>query len=482
MHQCLFPGQSNLKITKEMNSFRHLCALILLLTCPVLTGQVVKISGSGTGYAGTEMRILTLTDPITKSRQPVTRIICDDKGSFSFSVPVKGTATIFIRAGIYTWYFYAAEGKEYQLKLAEYIPKPPEEEQNPFFEEVRRMPEVVNDTSDINNLIRKFDAEYDPAFNRIADRVAYNIKRSDIPLIIGKLNALSFPGMSRIFSDFIKFRMIMINMVGSGEYSGRMEDSVMINREFVPDNPAYLDLLEQRFSGYFTSVLNGPGKNDFIKAIANSSLDDLKQVISKDGKVSDEQLGEYIIMLNLYPSWYDGSIPSGNILSLISNLKSQGASKYIRDLAGVITGRLLALSPGSQAPGFILKDANGNQNSVTGFGGKYLLLSFMRSDNSSAMSEYSILNSWINKYSANIRVVTILTDKDFASASARMKSAGFSWTMLDGSSQDIIEYLYNVKMYPTFTLIGPDGKIVNGVCPLPSENLERTLAKIPQIQ
>jgi hypothetical protein len=91
------------------------------------------------------------------------------------------------------------------------------------------------------------------------------------------------------------------------------------------------------------------------------------------------------------------------------------------------------------------------------------------------MAEYSILKSWYKKYSANLQVVTVLTDKDFVSASARMKSAGFSWILLDGSSQDMTEYLYNVKMYPTFTLVGPDGKIIISSCPYPSENLERTI-------
>ena len=34
----------------------------------------------------------------------------------------------------------------------------------------------------------------------------------------------------------------------------------------------------------------------------------------------------------------------------------------------------------------------------------------------------------------------------------------------------------DAKMYPTFTLVGPDGMIVTGGCPFPSENLERIIA------
>jgi hypothetical protein len=472
----LFPKQSNLKTTRGMNNLKFRYLLALILVTHVLSAQYVRISGSGKGYAGAELRIFTLTDPVTKSHKPYTRIVCDEKDSFSLSVPVKGTGTIFIRAGVYTWYLYAEEGKEYQIRMADFIPKPPGEDQNPFFEEVRMIPEVLNDTADINNLIRKFDAEYDQAFNRIADRVVYNVKRSDIPSIIEKLNSLSTPGMPPFFTEFVKFRMIMINMVGSGEYSGRVEDSVMINRKFVPENPAYPDLIEQRFSGYFASVLNGPYKNDFIRAVAGSSLTDLKKAILLDGKVSNEQLVEYILLLNLYPAMFDGSIPAGNIISLVTSVKSDGSTAYIKELAGIILERMTVMYQGSKAPEFSLTDQGGNKKTMAGFAGKYVLLGFARSDNAAAIAEYGILNSWYRKYASNLQVVTILTDKNFSSASVRMKNAGFGWIMLDGSSADMVEYLYNVKMYPAFTLVGPDGKIVIGSCPYPSENLEKILA------
>jgi hypothetical protein len=459
-----------------MNNFRIGVVLAILLICPVLSGQNVKISGSGKGYAGAEMRIFTQTDPITRSNKPFKRITCDDSGSFTVSVPVKGTGTVFIRAGIFTWYLYVTGGKEYRVRMDDYIPMPAEEEQNPFFEEVKMIPEVVNDTADINNLVRRFDSEYDPAFNRIAGRVAYNTKREDIPEIIEKLNSLSSPGMPVFYNDFVKFRMIMINMVGSGEYSGRIEDSVMINREFVPENPAYTDLIEQGFRGYFPTVLNGPYKNDFINAIASSSAGDLRNVILHNGRVSDRELAEYIILLNLYPAWYDGSIPAENIMNLITSLRNGGSSEYIRELAGVISERLVTLSPGYPAPEFVLKDEAGKEQTLTGFRGKYLLLSFTRSDNTSVMAEYGILNSWYKKYSANLQVITVLTDRNFPSALKRMRSAGFGWTMLDGSLQDMTEYLYNVRMYPSFILIGPEGITVTGSCQYPSENLERILA------
>jgi len=234
--------------------------------------------------------------------------------------------------------------------------------------------------------------------------------------------------------------------------------------------------LEQRFSGYFSSVRNGPAGKDFINAIYSSSLTDLEKSIMNDGMVTNMELAQYIILLNLFPAWYDGSIPKENISNLISSMKADGSTEYIKDLAAIISERIFTLCQGYPAPEFKLMDSEGNDRTLAGFGGKYLLLSFARSDNASVMAEFGILNTWYKKYSSNLQVITILTDSDFAKGVARMKNAGFEWMLLNGYMQDLVEYNYNVRMYPAFIIIDPEGKTVSPGAPFPSENLERSLA------
>lgn len=456
--------------------------LFWLLTASIIQsvqGQDVKISGSGIGYSGAELRIFKQSDPVSGSLIPLARIRCDQEGRFSYALPVKETEKIFINAGIFSFFFFASSGTDYELKLPDLVLKTAEDEQNSFFNPVKVIPEVVNYPLDVNNLIRTFDAEFNPVFNRVADRVMYNVKLDEIPSLIEKLNNLSaIPGSTDFYRDFVSFRLIMLNLVARGEYPGRIEDSIMINRRFLPDNPAYFDLTEQMFTGYFKDLSGGPFRESFKKAVISSSLDNLKKVIMNDGKASNQELQEYIIILNLYSAYYDGSIPASNVLAIISSIGSEGSSKFLRELAITIMERLSVLSVSTSPPDLNLSDMGGKQYDLNDFSGKYLLISFARSDNSFSIAEYGILNTWLGKYKEKLQMVTILRDSDFKKAVSRMKGYGFSWIMLDGSSADLLEYLYDVKLYPSFLLVDPSGMIMIRYCPFPSETLEALIGKI----
>jgi peroxiredoxin len=312
----------------------------------------------------------------------------------------------------------------------------------------------------------------------VADRVFYNYKKDEIPGFIEKLNRVSEVKGSEFYSDYVKYRMIMLNLVAFGTYPGKVEDSVLINERFVPENQAFLDLVEQVFTGYFRVISSGPLKESFNRAIASSSLRDLKAIILKDGKATENQLQEYIILLNLYTEYYNGSIPLGNIKNIISDLSSDGSSHFIQETASVLLEKLLSALPGSVPPDFSLLNSVGRHVSLTDFRGKYLIMSFTRSDNPTAIMEFGILNRWYKEFMNDLEIVTILTDRDYKSAVDKMESNSFKWMFLDGSSSDILEYQYDIKMYPTFLILDRESRIIKDPAPFPSENLGPLIRKI----
>jgi hypothetical protein len=161
----------------------------------------------------------------------------------------------------------------------------------------------------------------------------------------------------------------------------------------------------------------------------------------------------------------------------LKQLGDSGSSAYIRELATLISGSLTALNAGNRPPEFSMKEYNGKYVSISDLKGKYILLSFAISDNAFTVSEYGIMKTWISKYRDNLIVVTVLRDRDFNVAVNRMHSFGFNWILLNGSDADTIEYQYQVTMYPSFMLIGKDGKILMDPSPFPSENLDAVIAR-----
>lgn len=461
-----------------MKIFRILLLLIFLLVPFLVTGQKIHIKGSGRGYQNATLRFFSKTDPVTSRLKPILTIVCDNNGSFSCDLECRKSETIYIKAGIYSLHLYISDSSGYELLMPDWIAKPGNEEENPFFIETEAIPEVVNNKNDINNLVKEFDSVYNPVFNFAADRVFRNYRKEDIENEIRKLDKYSDIKDPLFYSDYIRCRMMMLKLVVSS--SARETDDALgfINTRFDKDNQAFLDLAVQMFAGYFNDISAGPAKDLFNRSIGIGSLSELRSAIGRDGKVVNKELIDFIILLNLNNGYYERTLPGENTRKIISIMRSQGETDLIKTTASAVIEKMNSSLPGNFPPDFSLPDADGKMTGLKDFRGKYLLLSFAKADDQVSVMELGLINRWERKYVNDLRVVSVLTDKDFKIASAKLKKMGFNWIFLDGSKRDILEYTYDLKMYPSFILLDREGKIIANPCSFPSENLELLINKI----
>jgi hypothetical protein len=452
--------------------------LFFLLASFYVSGQKVHVSGSGSGYKNASLRFFSRTDPVTGRLKPILTIVCDDKGSFSCELDCRKSEYIYIKTGIYNLHLLISDSSEYELLLPDWIAKPGNEEQNPFFIETETIPEVVNNKDDINNLIGKFDSEYNPVFNLVADRVFKKYGKEEIENAIRKLDKYSEVKDPPFFYDYVRCRMIMLDLVATSSKTGMDDAMEFINKRFNSSNQAFLDLAEQMFTGYFNIISTGPLKDSFNRSVSLASFSEMRSVILQDSKITNSELADFVILLNLNNGYYERNLPGENTRKIISIMKTQGETDLIKVTAANVLDKINSSLPGSFPTGFSLRNADGNLMGMNNFRGKYLLLSFANGDDQFSVTELGIINMWQKKYITDLAVVTILSDKDFKSASDKFRKLGFNWTFLDGSDREILEFTYYLKMYPSFMLLDREGKIIANPCPFPSENLELTINKI----
>jgi hypothetical protein len=460
-----------------MKIFKPIIYLFLLSLWVQSGGQTISISGTGSGYKNEELRIFFQTDPVTKRLKPLKRVSCDENGKFSSDLQLTKSGIIFIKSGIYNLQLFVSEGSIYDLLLPDHEARPGIEDQNPFYIETEMIPEVTNNANDINNLIRAFDYDYNPVFNYVADLVAKNFKKATIPNEISKLNKfLKVEGPS-FYNDYVKCRMMMLNLVGApSQYQPIAED--FINSGFSSDNQAYCDLAQQMYTGFFSNISSGQMRDSFNRAIATASFSELKSVILREGKVKNKELADFIILMNLYSEYYSRSLPAENVRKIISIMKAQVESENLKNTAFVILDKLNSSLQGNLLTDFSLSDNDGRVISIKDFHGKYVLLGFARSDNPTSQIELGIINMWQKKYFKDVQVVTILADKNFNASFTVFRNRGFNWIFLDGSKREDLDFVYDLKMYPSFILLDREGKIIADPCSYPSEDLEITINNI----
>ena len=449
--------------------------LIFLFFFTSVSGQTVFLSGSGSGYKNAELRFYCQTDPITKRLLPQLNITCDEKGTFSCEIPCNRNEIIYIKTGIYNLHLYITDSVRYDILLPDFVAKPGNEEQNPFFTETDLIPEVINNKLDVNNLIKAFDFDYNPIFNLVAERVFRNYKKNEIHQVISLLNKYTEVKEPSYYTDYIKCRMMMLNLIGEKDQTKAME---LLNNSFNSRNQAFLDLAEQMFSGYLNELSSGLYKESLNLAIATASLGELRSVILRKSKISNKELIDFVILQNLNEGYYTRDLQGENVRKIISLIKSEGATVFVQNIASAVLEKIDTSLPGNYLPDFSLFNNDSKLMSLKDFMGKYLLLCFIRSDNQTSLTEMGLINVWQQKYINDVYVAAVLTDKDFKSSCQLLKNRGFKWIFLDGSKREKLEFDYDIKMYPSFILLDREEKIIADPCPYPSENLELTINKL----
>jgi hypothetical protein len=76
------------------------------------------------------------------------------------------------------------------------------------------------------------------------------------------------------------------------------------------------------------------------------------------------------------------------------------------------------------------------------------------------------------------QVLTIVYGPDFKKTAQYAYDRGYRWPLLELGGDILLLEKYNIRTYPTFTLINPDGTIGMATAPMPDEMLDMYMKKL----
>jgi hypothetical protein len=446
--------------------------ILWLFLSPDIWAQTVHISASGKGYENAEFRVYRLSDPITLQLIPVLDKYADSSGRVSFDIACTRTEQLIIKTGIYRLNLFAEENSIYELELPAFNKRTSDEDLNPFFQESEFIPEVINDSVCLNNLIGNFVALYNSVFDTVSARVYYNKKTNEIPLLTDILHKYPITDTISFYSDYVRFKKSILELMTFKPFDDKIKSTLFVNDKVAFNNPAYTELIGQVFDGYLKTISVGKIGTEISSAISNGSFQQLKDAVRKDNRIVNDQLLEYVMLLNLYNEFYSGSFRKETVIKTIDNLTVNSLYPNIKSIACIVLEKISRFIPGNLLPAFGLVNAAGDTVLLNDFKGKYILLSFARSDSYLSILEFSIIKMWQNKYESDLKLLTILADNDFITGVAKLRKSGYDWEFLDGSDNEQLLLFYEIRLFPSFIFLDREGKIIMAPCLLPSEELE----------
>jgi peroxiredoxin len=185
-----------------------------------------------------------------------------------------------------------------------------------------------------------------------------------------------------------------------------------------------------------------------------------------------------VLLQELSDLFYRGDYHKEAILILLDSMEHDPVSPQFATYSRQVKEKLSSLMVGHSPPTFSLPDLNGGQWSPADFKGRYTYLFFCTPDHYGCMMEYPFLQSYHEKHSEYLNVVTIMVAEDQSKLGDFMKRNGYGWETLFYGEQTAVLRDYQVRAFPTAYLLGPDGNLLLSPSPLPSDGFEQQLFRI----
>ena len=467
---------------------RSLIFTLLLWGSGTLMGQSATLHAVALDYAGQSILTSVAWNPFVTIPEYSNRVVCDEKGEFEQVVPLKSPRVVQFETGIYQLYLYMEPGFHYEVELPDYRGKKWDDQISPFFQPLelplvvlsRTSPntrERINGSKDVNHTIATFDSLF-----ITANREVINHRKLGQPVntdsIIQHMEAVFKRDSSRFFSDYRRFRYGALKLNEGKTGLARLSQDYL-GPTVMEWHPGFVELFRALFKD-FIFYFSGSTEGQKFRNLVNRNQDfrQARQLVLDHPAVWSDTLAEMILLQEFSELFYRGEYHKEAILIMLDSMAHDPVTPQFGIYSAQLMEKLSSLVTGHIPPAISLEDLDGKSWSLSDFDGKYTYLFFGTTDHYGCMMEYPFLQSYMEKHTAYLNVLTVMTSEDRNKLDDFMHRNGYTWTVLHYEGQPGVLDDYMVRGYPTAYLIDRNGLLLLSPATLPSEGFEQQLFRI----
>ncbi|WP_282036935.1 TlpA family protein disulfide reductase [Saccharicrinis aurantiacus] len=439
----------------------------------------VTLYGTAVEYSNYNLIVEQTQNYITNEKTELQRFAINKKGDFKVSFDIKETSKINIKLGALQGFLFVQPGNSYNILLPPLIPLKTEDQLNPFF-----IPDEVNigilntDPDNLNEKIQSFDIYFNQQVNLNIRSIIIANNKKKIEEIISQTDSL-FPSISGTwFNNYKEYAYLSLIALKNKDNLRNISTGYFSNNDILYSIPTYWSSFNQCYKNflykYFKSDEGSQLKTIFSEK-ANFAA--LVNTLTHDSLFNNIELSELILLKSIYDGYYSKTFDNNYLTSLAEEATSISSNQYNRQVAEDIYKKITKLTVNSVAPEIELPDLKNKTRKLKNYKGKFVYLNFASTDNYACKKDFQVLEAMSKAYKRDLHIITILTDSDIENAKAYVKKNKLEWTFLHFNQNGKVLYDYNVRAYPTYYLLDPEGNIVIAPAPAPEEDFKAIFSK-----
>ncbi len=450
----------------------RLLVFLLLFTHLGVVSQNVTIKGSSVSPVK-PVRIIVKEDFVSGLEKVLATSSTDFKGSFQISVEVGKIEIAEIAIGLNRVPIVLQPGAEYEVALTI-----TSENQNSYFDP---QPMVIEMKKTTDSGLQKHYETINFVYNTFVIKYFNQIQRFGQARYLDSLQLALSNALPKTIDPFLQnyqfYKVSSLAPAIKKMTPQQIYATFFKSRIIQYDNPEYMAMIDQYFGDYFTSGNKQIPFDALVEAV-NQGFFALKMMVVSDPLMTEsDQFRELVLLFHLNANYYNPAFYSGSISRVLQQIATQSAYNQHKIIAENILKRRAYLSPGTPSPPLKLYDSKGifEFNMPTN---ALIVALFVKNDCEVCKKEILDFSGITEKFGTDINVLIITTHDAYKATQNFMTSNKLSWQLFHTGDDVLVYERYNIKVFPEYVLLFPDGRIAMTPAPPVSQNLEYHIGRL----
>ncbi len=439
--------------------------LLFFLICQlsVYSQFDVTINGKFPGAEGKTVRLFEYSDMLTYRQNKIASYTVDDDARFKFNIQIYEPQYVFFRIDHARNGLFIEPGKTYNIEFDFVDFDLIDNRRNPYLDPLYFPFTITNEKPDgINVLIDSLD--------KLTDDFLYeNFSIANRGRMAGLLadfknstNALFENVDNEFFTQYYKYKFGKLNNIIAPKSNNEVVAKYFFDGKIQYNNIEYMEF----FNSFFENFVIRGSRNIRIQDVEFTvnelaSYTALMDSLGKDTLLRNEVLREMVLLKTLDEIYHERDFSKRNIDSILNQVVLQSKFPRHKQIAENILWSKNYLSIGSPAPDLVLENEKGEKYSLSDFSGKFVYISFFTTWCIPCLAELPVKQDLYEQYGDFIEFISISVDRHTYPYYNFLRQNDYSWRFFHFNDDFNLLDDYQVRSYPVFILICPQGNILN---------------------
>ena len=453
---------------------RSIAVMFFVLFSLSALSQNVTIRGTAPGQVEKLIRVIVYSDQFSNLEQTIALTNTNKLGEFSLELEVEQTRFTYIALGLDKGEFYLTPKASYNFKMLVDTTS----EKGSIFDRLPLSFNLETDDGNIQKAIGNFNIDYNDFIYNNIKSIYRSRDKSIVTQFVKEMQDKYTNNNQNYVADYVQYSLAQLLWLSKKQNNTQILKEYFINKPVLYNNIQYTDFFKEFFKSFFTSE-KVYSYEELIFAINSSkSIQIIDTLLARNEQLAlDNRVREIVGMLLLSRNYYNNDVNKKMVISQLKNIEIKSDFTENKLIAHNFIIKLQELENGSLAHDFMLTNTSGDSISLNDFDGRFVLLSFVKPDCKICDFHMQLLSDIQKQNGNNFDIITIIKGDSSKKLENFAQSRGYQWPILKSEDNILLLEAYNIKAYPSYIFINPDGTIAYAHLPMPDENMELYLQR-----